>query len=438
MSGNAEVQGAHTSRRLRGLTRETCQALLATLGALLRGEAVGPAPWQAFQPVLHRHRLEGLVYGRLADGDALPEGFRRAYLANVRRNALHLEEARRIVDAAEGIPFVFVQGVALLAEPGADPGERRLSDLDLLVAPRDEERFLAAMQGLGYQPKHKARFLSWDHQGHWELARESESGHGFALDVSSGTRLPVSLLTRHLRLEAEPILQRSHNCSSALHSAGRQDGLPIPELADLLALCALNVEHKDFAWLGPYLDVTRLAARCGERDWRAVVAALSRDGNRGVAGAVLDACRRFFGAAIPEWVVAECSTRASLAVRGWQDFFLDPVTVCSQGAGAGRGHGAAPSPAGFALGFGRRFQSFRTGPVRAQVLAEVLTDGFTAVNEFLYRARSRAGRAFARLVLNPLVVGGGWLVVHPAFLVSGAVLYWVYSRRRRPRLRGQP
>jgi hypothetical protein len=424
------VREARASRRLRGLTREVCDQLLATLGAILRGETVRPASWEPFLPVLHRHRLEGLVYGRLsAAGSAqggLPEAFRRAYLANVRRSALHTEEAHRIVAAAGDIPFVFVQGMALLAAGVADPGERRLSDLDVLVAPRDETRFLEAVRQLGYGPKGVRRFLSWDYPGHWELAREAEPGLAFGLDVASGTRLPVSLLTRHVRLEAEAILRRS--CV--------RNGLPVPDVADLLAMCALNVEHKDLAWLGTYVDVTTLASGCREPDWRGVVAELSRDGNRGVAGAILDACRRFFAAAIPDWVVAECSTRRSFAVAGWEDFFLDPVTVCSQLAAAGRGHGKAPSLAGYACGFGRRFMSFRSWPVRAQVLTEVLTDGFAALDDFLYRARSAAGRTFARFVVNPAVVGIGWLLVHPSFLLSGAVLYWVYSRRHRSRLRG--
>jgi hypothetical protein len=426
----AEVQGAHSSRRLRGLTRQVCEELLATLGALLRGEAVRPASWEPFLPVLHRHRLEGLVCGRLCKSDsahgALPEAFRRSYLANVRRSALHTEEAHRIVAAAADIPFVFVQGMALLATQDADPGERRLSDLDVLVAPRDETRFIAAMQRLGYGAKGARRFISWDYPGHWELVREAEPGLAFGLDVSSGTRLPVCLLNRHVLFEAEAILRRS--CS--------KDDLPVPDVADLLAMCVLNVEQKDFAWLGPYLDVTALASRCRERDWRGVAAALSRDGNRGVAGAILDACRRWFSAAIPDWVVEECSTRCSLAVQGWQDFFLDPVTVCSQLAAAGRGHGPAPSLAGYVCGFGRRFMSFRSWPVRAQVLTELLTDGFAALNDFLYRARSAAGRTFARLVVNPAVVGIGWLLVHPAFLLSGAMLHWVYSRRHWSRLRG--
>ena len=209
-----------------------------------------PASWQPFLPVLHRHRLEGLVYGRLSGAGsargspagASPEAFRRAYLANVRRSAVYTEEAHRIVAAAGDIPFVFVQGMALLAAEVADPGERRLSDLDVLVAPRDETRFLDAMRQLGYGPKGVRRFLSWDYPGHWELAREAEPGLAFGLDVASGTRLPVCLLTRHVCLEAEAILRRS----------GSQDGLPVPDLADLLAMCALNVEHKDFAWLGPY------------------------------------------------------------------------------------------------------------------------------------------------------------------------------------------
>ncbi len=305
----AGVEAAHPSRRLRGLTREVCDQLLATLGAILRGETVRPASWEPFLPVLHRHRLEGLVYGRLSGAESategLPEAFRRAYLANVRRSALHTEEAHRIVAAAGDIPFVFVQGMALLAAGVADPGERRLSDLDVLVAPRDETRFLAAMRQLSYVPKGVRGFLSWDYPGHWELAREAEPGLAFGLDVSAGTRLPVCLFTRHVFFEAEAILGRS--CS--------KDGLPVPDPADLLALCTLNVEQKVFGWLGTYVDVTMLASGCREQDWRGVAAELSRDGNRGVAGAILDACRRWFSAAIPAWVIAECSTRRSFAVR---------------------------------------------------------------------------------------------------------------------------
>jgi hypothetical protein len=425
-----EVQGRHPSRRLRGLRRESCERLLAALGTLLCREPVVAAAtaWEPFQPVLRRHRLEGLVFARQAALPApraeLPESFRRAYLANLKRSALYADEARRIVATAAGIPFVFVQGMALLALPGADPGDRWLSDLDVVVPPGDLSRFVSAMEGLGYRPKSVARFISWDLDGHFELVREVTGGE-LGLDVSSGTLLPLSLLSRHVRLEAESIVARSV----------LEDGLPLPAPADLLALCVLNVEQKDFGWLRPFVDVATLAAHPG-LEWPAVVSALAREPNRGVAGAVLDTCRRWFSVTIPEWVLCETSTRSSPSVQGWQDFFLDPVTVCSQRAAMGRGQRFLPSPAGLVYGLARRFMAFRSWAVRARVLGELLTVSFAALDAYLYRTRSRAGRAFARTVLNPAVVVGGWLICHPLFVLSGAVLRC--TRPRRSGNRGAP
>jgi hypothetical protein len=426
------IESALASGELRGLTRARCDKLFALLRALMHGGAPSDS-WEDLAGVLQRHRLEALVYGRLSGSAAgaagLPDAFRSGYLRNVQRNARYRDEALRITEAAGDVPFVFLQGMGLLSQLQADPGERRLSDLDVLVAPRDELRFLAAVQRLGYSAKGAARLISWNYPGHWELAREAEPGQAFCLDASCGTLLPVSLFTRHTRLEAAEIL----------HRAVVRDGLLVPDPADLLALCVLNIEQKDFGWLRGYVDVSELAASCSQAiDWRIVASALSRHGNRGITGAILAACRRWFGAPIPDWVVEECSFAGSPFVQGWEAFFLDPAIVCSQRAVGVRGGGRLPPLLDFFYGMNRRLLSFRSWPVRAQILTEALTESFDGLNGYLYHARSAVGRAFARCVVNPLVVALGWAVLHSVFVASGSVLWWVFARRTRVGLRSAP
>jgi hypothetical protein len=95
--------------------------------------------------------LAGLLFAQARAGGwhrRLPERAGRRlesiYYLTVQTNLRYLAALREI--AAEGVPFVLMQGAALLVTTYADPGLRPLSDLDLWVLPEDRARLTAALR----------------------------------------------------------------------------------------------------------------------------------------------------------------------------------------------------------------------------------------------------------------------------------------------------
>ncbi|MBU2575009.1 MAG: nucleotidyltransferase family protein [Elusimicrobia bacterium] len=70
------------------------------------------------------------------------------------RNILLLGALDEISAAAaqKNLRLILLKGAALLAEGVYGPGEREMTDVDILVRPRDEKAFDALLAGLGFKP----------------------------------------------------------------------------------------------------------------------------------------------------------------------------------------------------------------------------------------------------------------------------------------------
>jgi hypothetical protein len=100
--------------------------------------------------------LAGLLYQRLRACGGLPmlaEPSRRRlksiYYLTLQTNLRYFSVLKEI--AGQGVPFVLMQGAALLAEIYPDPGLRPLSDIDLWVLPKNRERLFTALLQLGFR-----------------------------------------------------------------------------------------------------------------------------------------------------------------------------------------------------------------------------------------------------------------------------------------------
>ena len=103
-----------------------------------------------------REGLAGLLYQRLrACGRlamlAAPEARRleSIYYLTLRTNLRYFSVLKEI--AGRGVPFVVMQGAALLAEIYPEPGLRPLGDIDLWVLPGNRERIGAVLVKLGFR-----------------------------------------------------------------------------------------------------------------------------------------------------------------------------------------------------------------------------------------------------------------------------------------------
>jgi len=70
------------------------------------------------------------------------------------RNLLLLKALEEVCAAASetGLKLVLLKGAALLEQGVYGPGERGMTDLDLLIRPEDEKAFDAMLTGLGFKP----------------------------------------------------------------------------------------------------------------------------------------------------------------------------------------------------------------------------------------------------------------------------------------------
>jgi hypothetical protein len=103
-----------------------------------------------------REGVAGLLYQRLKTSGrlkALADSARRQlesiYYFTIQTN-LRLFAALKEI-AGQGVPFVLMQGAALLTDIYPDPGLRPLSDIDLWVLPRNRERLFTVLVRLGFE-----------------------------------------------------------------------------------------------------------------------------------------------------------------------------------------------------------------------------------------------------------------------------------------------
>lgn len=258
--------------------------------------------WDAALALARRHGvLETASHVLLgAAAEALPPPARAAVAeaaaAAAARNGLLLHDLSRAQDAlrAVAIRSVALKGAALLVAPGAATGMRHLSDVDLLVAPRDLARAAAALRGAGLCAP--AGLLPALIGGTGLLARNPGGAHLRALATAGGGTLEL-----HDRLPGGgPPAAEVVAAAVERSFAGRRLDVAGPDdLAGMLCrhvLLAhghdprLRARHvADLAFLEGAADWRRVEARWGGlrgraalRGSRALLAAAVREVDQGV------------------------------------------------------------------------------------------------------------------------------------------------------------
>jgi hypothetical protein len=121
--------------------------LPGALGADESNRLVEAAVREGLAGLLH-HRLR--VCGRpTVLAPAARQRLESIYYLTLQTNLRFLSALQEI--AAQEVPFVLMQGAALLLDTYPDPGLRPLGDIDLWVLPRHRERLSAALSRLGFE-----------------------------------------------------------------------------------------------------------------------------------------------------------------------------------------------------------------------------------------------------------------------------------------------
>ncbi|HEY7956301.1 MAG: nucleotidyltransferase family protein [Polyangia bacterium] len=233
-----------------------------------------------------RRELSPLIYATLARAgrlDALEpdtaRAARRAYLGQVARNSRILERAAELLDgaAARGLTLLPLKGALFASALYPDPGERPMSDLDLLVRPVELDRACALFGELGLRRHFPPRARFTPRHGHDVAFTDERDGllielhyrlfHELAGDASVdrlfdraivafalGARRPVPAWADHLFAVL---------VHAATHAFGDQPGWPF----DVALLCAHTTLDEAIAEadLRGYGVAARQAARIAAR-----------------------------------------------------------------------------------------------------------------------------------------------------------------------------
>lgn len=181
----------------------------AALLALLRGES----PRHDFPPALvvtglRRYDCGGYLQALWArDGriGALPEGWAAGIAAVHRKTAIDnlvaLAEFRmvgRILREAS-IPFVLLKGAAYLVDLYDDPGQRALTDIDLLIRRADAGRVARRLAATGYRG---VIGIDYPENRRFEMSSRGETAVGFEFHWSLG-------LPHRFRVDADEVWRRA-------------------------------------------------------------------------------------------------------------------------------------------------------------------------------------------------------------------------------------
>ncbi|RMH36855.1 MAG: hypothetical protein D6689_21660 [Deltaproteobacteria bacterium] len=263
------------SRRLGRVTTtgEAGAAVLALARGLVAGDAAGDRSLPERE--VRAHRLGPLAYR------AGCRAYRADYaLSSVQaaERAAALAEAVAVLRRA-GVAVAVIKGAAYAGWLYADPAERPMSDVDLLVRPRDRRTALRALAGLGYRPTVQpplhhatalARGRSW-------------------IDLHVGIVQPG-----RTRISTDAVMAR------ARPAAERADGaLRLDPADEVLFLMASLMRAELFAPLLAFVDAGRLVRAVGpDAVAEARARARAYRARRGV-DAALAMCARVLGEAWP-------------------------------------------------------------------------------------------------------------------------------------------
>jgi hypothetical protein len=231
-----------------------------------RSLLTAPVDWAHLSDLAHYHRVQALVYTRLAAHapDLVPSlhliAMAEEFRAGATRN-LHLTgELIAIVKAfAEaGIPVLPHKGPLLAQAAYKDLAMRPFADLDLLIHPADLSRSIAVLAGLRYFPQSDLAWLSPGALLKWTGEMPYTSPEGTGVD------LHWRLTPSHYTVQLDPeILWRNQ---ISLRVAGSDVSSVGPEALFLL-LAVHGAKHcwESIGWLA---DVAWLLSASPDFDWR--------------------------------------------------------------------------------------------------------------------------------------------------------------------------
>ena len=278
--------------------REFCRRYVTGTG---QGSLAPPPDAQGFLALARRHQLTPLLWSLLRPelvAEPLATALRRDFYRSVARRHQLLSMAGPLLDALESerVPVIALKGLALGGRYYADPDDRPMRDVDLLVRREHVETVLRAAAELGlhrYDDRHS-------------LAFDLRFGSALVLTPTpvDDSRPSIDIhwaLFDDGQVGNEPMPRRDQVWERADHVdiAGRRLLALAPEDM-LLHLAAHLAVHHAFGGLLWYCDLA-LLLRDPETylDWDAIVGRAERLRLRGVLSLVLDAVSELFDIPVP-------------------------------------------------------------------------------------------------------------------------------------------
>ncbi|MCC7243543.1 MAG: nucleotidyltransferase family protein [Acidobacteria bacterium] len=235
------------------------------------------------------------------------EALHESYWSGHFRNRLLLEELQRVAQAAAdlGIEIMPLKGAHLAPRLYPAPAFRPLSDLDLLIHPRDVARLGALLQSMGYaEVDHSPSYVDDE----W-LDLDSRDYCWFAIRQGFDALIEYRVAPLELAVGRLTDLDRAHTDALRRHarevwtrSTRSPDGtMRVQSPEDLLLHVAthLAAKHLDFRliWLH---DLARIVLGTPELDWSYVITRSADLRMAAPVAAALEAARCYAGAPIAD------------------------------------------------------------------------------------------------------------------------------------------
>jgi len=243
-------------------------------------ETMGEADWRRIVALAQKHSVAPMLHVRLKERGITPppaiaEQLRQIYLASATRNLRLFQELGDILRAlqAANIPVIPLKGAWLAEAVYGNIALRPMSDVDLLVKPKDMIAALDVLRALGYASEY-----SFD-----PFTEQAISQHMPRMFKPGGLKVEMHWTTMNPRYRA----QFDHDDLEQLWSRANPAiirGVPVLTLAPidlLLHLCLhASVQHRfDGAGLRNYLDIALLIRQSGDAiDWTQFTARANRWG----------------------------------------------------------------------------------------------------------------------------------------------------------------
>ena len=274
------------------------------IGDRIRSAAGGPIDWKNLHELALYHRVQPVLYKRLAEHAAtlVPEDLLTEldaeYRAGATRNLNLTGELISLAKAfnAAGIPILPHKGPLLALAAYGNLALRQFADLDILIHPADLPRAIALLAQRDYSPAQDLVWLSPSALLRWTGEMSYTSPAGVSVDMH--WRLTPS----HYPVQVDPEILWRNRTSIGIA------GTPLPTLtpeALVLLLAVHGAKHcwealgwlADLAWLldaNPALDWTAVHALAAEARSERVVALAESLIDTAFRGAAPDSelCRR--------------------------------------------------------------------------------------------------------------------------------------------------